>query len=150
MKRCGIRLLHIFDMEWLYKKDIVQSRLKTLLHCQDIQRIYARKCIIRLVEHDTAVEFLNENHLQGACQSKYQYGLYYNDELVSIMTFGKSRFKKEFELLRFCNKLNVTVVGGASKLLQHFLQDHLEIKEIVSYADRRLSTGNLYVKIRIY
>lgn len=136
-------------MEWLYKKDIVQSRLKNLLHCQSMQRIYARKCVVRSVEHNVAVEFLDKNHMQGACQSKYQYGLYYNDELVSIMTFGKSRFKKEFELTRFCNKLNVTVVGGASKLLRHFLQDHVEIEEIISYADRRLSTGNLYDKLRI-
>lgn len=136
-------------MEWQYKKDIVQSKLKNLLHCKDVQRIYARKCVVRQVEHSVAVEFLNKNHMQGVCQSKCQYGLYYNDELVSIMTFGKSRFKKEFELLRFCNKSNVTVVGGASKLFKHFVQDHLDVKEIVSFADRRLSTGNLYDKLRI-
>lgn len=64
------------------------------------------------------------------------------------MTFGKSRFNKnEFELIRFCNKLNTTVVGGASKLFSHFLQEHNDIKEIVSYADRRWSHGQLYEKL---
>ena len=91
--------------------------------------------------------FLNTNHIQGACASKYKYGLYYNDELVSIMTFGKSRFADEFELLRFCNKRDTCVIGGASKLLRHFLNEHAEITEITSYADRRWSKGNLYEKL---
>ncbi len=93
--------------------------------------------------------FLDENHIQGNCISKYRYGLYYNNELISLMTFGKSRFKDEFELLRFCNKLGYNVVGGASKLFFHFLKDHEEIKEVISYADRRWSVGNLYFKLRI-
>lgn len=79
--------------------------------------------------------------------SKYRYGLFYNNELISIMTFGKSRFSNEFELLRFCNKLYTNVIGGASKLFKHFLVDHPEIKEVISYADKRWSNGNLYEKL---
>ena len=64
------------------------------------------------------------------------------------MTFGKSRFAKdEFELLRFCNRLYTNVVGGASRLLKHFLKEHPEIKSLTSYADRRWSKGNLYESI---
>lgn len=64
------------------------------------------------------------------------------------MTFGKSRFNEnEFELLRFCNKLFTNVVGGASRLLSHFKKMHPEIQEIVSYADRRWSRGQLYEKL---
>ena len=137
-------------MEWHYKKDIVKSKLKNLLYCKDVQRIYARKCTIRHVENSIAVEFLNKNHLQGTCQSKYQYGLYYENALVSIMTFSKSRFKKEFEMTRFCNKLNTVVIGGASKLFRQFQRDHDEVQEIVSYADRRWSIGHLYDALRIY
>ena len=64
------------------------------------------------------------------------------------MTFGKSRHfvgngKHQWELLRFCNKLNTNVIGGASKLLKHFIKLY-NPEEIVSYADRRWSTGNLY------
>jgi hypothetical protein len=66
------------------------------------------------------------------------------------MTFGELRknlgqTKKEgsFELLRFCNKLNTNVIGGASKLLKYFTEN-IEYNEIISYADRRWSTGELY------
>jgi hypothetical protein len=79
--------------------------------------------------------------------SKWQYGLFYHDQLVAVMTFGKSRFGEGIELLRFCNALNTNVVGGAGKLLARFRSDHPEIQKIVSYADRRWSAGNLYEKL---
>jgi hypothetical protein len=46
------------------------------------------------------------------------------------MTFGKNRFKKqsnEWEMIRFCNKLNTNIIGGASKLFKHFLQNHFKL-----------------------
>lgn len=141
-----IQLIHIFEDEWLDKQDIVKSRLKGLLGLNNV--IYARHCECREVSSKDAMKFLNENHLQGAIGSTYRYGLYYEDKLVSLMTFGKSRFNKnEFELLRFCNVLWTSVVGGASKLFKHFAVTHPEIKEVISYADRRWSRGNLYEKI---
>lgn len=142
----GFQLIHVFQDEWLDKQEIVKSRLKGLLHEND--RIFARKCDVRQIDFATTKLFLDECHIQGSCMSKYNYGLYHNNELVSVMTFGKSRFSdNEFELLRFCNKLYTNVIGGASKLFQHFLKDHSEIREVTSYADRRWSIGNLYEKI---
>lgn len=138
----GIRLVHIFEDEWEYRRDIVESRLKSLLGICD--RIYARKCELRAVSSKEASDFLDINHLQGAINSKYRYGLYYGGELVSLMTFGKSRFGKEFELHRFCNRLGLTVVGGASCLFRRFMKDHPEIREIITFADRRWSDGGLY------
>lgn len=147
----GIQLVHIFEDEWIYKKDIVKSRILNLLGKSD--RIYARKCEIRNVSPSTARLFLNNNHIQGFCSSAYRYGLYYNGELVSLMTFGNKRknlgsksINGHYELLRFCNKLNTTVIGGASRLFKHFIKEVKPI-EIVSYADRRWSNGNLYEKL---
>ena len=69
------------------------------------------------------------------------------------MTFGNlrknlgSNTKNDtYELLRFCNKLNTTVIGGASKLLSHFIKIHKPI-EIISYCDLRWSNGNLYEEL---
>lgn len=142
----GIQLIHIFEDEWIYKQDIVKSRLSGLLGLN--KRIYARKCVLKEVSYSEAEKFLSENHIQGNCISKYRYGLYNDEELVSLMTFGNSRFKQgEFELLRFCNKLNTNVIGGASKLFKYFLDTHVEISSIISFADRRWSTGRLYEKL---
>lgn len=100
--------------------------------------------------NDLIREFLIQNHIQGFVGSKYKIGLFYNNELVSLMTFGNLRKslgqnKKEdhFELLRFCNKLNTSVVGGASKLLKYFIKE-FKPKKIISYSDLSRSDGNLY------
>ena len=148
----GIRLIHIFEDEWKNKKAIVKSRLRSLLGVTQ-NKIRAHYCQIRNVDSSTASTFLNENHLQGNVNAKYRYGLYFNDELVSLMTFGSLRknlntknTKGHFEMLRFCNKLNTTIYGAASKLLKHFIKEvHPEV--IVSYADKRWSDGNLYIKL---
>ena len=152
-KKLNIRLIHIFEDEWDNKKDIVKSRIKTLMGLIET-RIFARNCEIKYVDTKTKTKFLEENHIQGSVGSKFNLGLYYNSDLVSIMTFGKKRlnlgYKKtkndEYELLRFCNKLNHIVVGGASKLLKRFIVD-CSPKEIISYADKRWSNGNLYEKL---
>ena len=143
----GIQLIHIFENEWLTKQEIVKSRLKNLLGIYD-KTIYARKCLIKEVDNDISIKFQDENHIQGSVNSKINLGLYFNDELVSLMTFSKPRFNKkyEYELVRFCSKLNYHVIGAAGKLLKYFEKTY-QPKSIVSYADRRWSIGNLYEKI---
>jgi hypothetical protein len=114
------------------------------------ERIYARKCIVAEVDSKTAKIFLNENHIQGYFPSKFRYGLFHKDKLVSIMTFGPNRIclgsknkKGEFELLRLCSLKGVNVIGAASKLFKHFVSAQKPLK-IVSYCDMRWGTGKVY------
>ena len=101
------------------KQDILKSIISSALGIYK-NRVYARNCEVKEVSSKEAKEFLENNHLQGYVNSSYRIGLYYNDELVQLLTFGKSRFKKnEIELLRMCTKLNTQVIGGFSKLLKH-------------------------------
>ena len=146
-KQCeeqNIQLVHIFENEWAFKQDIVKSRIKNLLGIHD-HTIYARKCQLSYVDTDAKSFFLDENHLQGDINSHVTVGLFYDDELVSVMTFGKTRFSKkyEWEMLRFCSKLNYHVVGAAGKLLSYFEKTYRP-KSLVSYADRRWSQGKVY------
>lgn len=149
----GYQLIHIFSDEWRDKKEIVKSRIKNLLGNSD-RRIYARKCEVKEVDSKTTMQFLRDNHMQGAVGSKVKLGLYYNDELVSIMTFGglrvnmgqKVRKEGQYELMRFCNVLNTSVVGGASKLLKYFERNY-DVSMMISYADLRWSKGDLYFKL---
>lgn len=143
----GVRLVHIFEDEWKYKKKIWKSMISNILGNTE-NRIFARKCIVKEIPTKECTDFLNNNHIQGWCPSQIKFGLYYEGELVSVMTFGKSRHfigngESQYELLRFCNKLSTTVVGGASKLFHHFIKTY-DPSNIVSYADRRWSVGGLY------
>ena len=139
----NIQLMHIWDWEWRYKKNIIKSILLNKFGKSD--KIYARKCIVKNVSNDEKVEFLKNNHIQDNDTSSVRLGLYYNEKLVSLMTFVKSRYDKkyQYELSRYCNLLNTHVIGAASKLFTHFINNY-DVKSIVTYSDKRLFTGKLY------
>ena len=140
----GIFLIHIFESEWNYKKEIVKSILSRAFgKCQN--KIYGRKCVIKEIDKNTCKRFLDGNHVQGNDHSTYKYGLFFEDVLVSVMTFCKSRFDKkiEYEMSRFCNKTNTMILGGASKLFKHFV-NVVNPTTVVSYSDRRYFNGTLY------
>ena len=142
----GIQLFRIFSNEWHNKQDIWKSMLLNKIGKNE--KIFARKCLVKEVDSKTCNSFLEKNHMQGKATQFVRLGLYYNDELVSLMTFGKPRYNKniEWELIRFCTKLNTQVIGGASKLLKYFERNY-NPKSIISYANRRWSQGDLYEKL---
>jgi len=142
----GYRLIHIFSDEWAYKKDIVKSRLRYLLgKMKSTNRLYARECEVGYVAPHLAREFLERNHIQGNVNASARYGLFKEGTLVSLMTFGKSRFEPGVtELLRFCSDKDINVVGGAGKLFNAFVKDHPDVDHIVSYADARWSTSHAF------
>lgn len=139
----GIQLLQIGELDWIYKRPIVESVI--LYALGQSRNIYARACTIRPLSAKTCNQFLNENHLQGGDKSSIRYGLYHHETLVAVMTFGKSRYDKlyEYELLRFCNIQGHRVVGGFSKLFTHFKRSH-QPTSVVSYANKMYYSGQSY------
>ncbi len=114
---CGFKLIHIFEDEWNYKKNIVESMLRDELSIYSTT-INSSECEIRDVSNDETRAFLSENCIRGTCSSSVNIGLYYNDRLVSMMTFGKPRFNKncEWEMKRCCNLLNYNIIGAHNKM----------------------------------
>jgi hypothetical protein len=145
----GIKLVNVWEDDWLNKRSIVESMINNQLHVNNV-RVYARNTTIKEISAAEAVEFFNTNHLQGSCIANTTLGLYTGDRLVSAMSFGKSRMimktkhiQNEYELLRFCNITNTSVVGGASKLFKHFLCAHNPTR-VITYSSCDMGTGNLY------
>ncbi len=146
-------LITIFEDEWLSKQDIVKSRLKQILQITNSQRIHARKCQIKEIDSKVKNEFLEKYHIQGNDSSVIKLGAFYNDELVSVMTFahgniskGSKYVKDIWELNRFAINNDYRIPGIASKLLKYF-QRNYEWNQIFSYSDRRWSQGNVYYKL---
>lgn len=145
----GIRLIHVWLSDWLKKRDIVKSQISYLFGKVN-NKIYARKCTIGEVSYKECELFLNTNHLQGNSISKIRYGLYFEGELVQVITFGNlrkatGRNKSDgvYELIRLASKIDISVVGGASKLFNHFVKTHSP-SGIVSFANRDWSVGGVY------
>lgn len=146
----GIQLITIFSTFWNDKKPIVKQLLINKLGINQ-DRIHARKCIIKELQCVDTKQFLIDNHIQGYTTAELNYGLYYNNELVSVMSFGtcNSRIgigKKEdgYELIRYATSKRV--VGGASKLLRYFI-NQVQPSKIVSYSNNEWSDGGMYKKI---
>ncbi len=136
------QLIHVFEDEWIKKRDIVESRLKSLFGANS--RIYARKTEVVELSSKEAREFFNTNHIQGYTSSSVRLGLMSGGKIVAAMTFAKPRYDREYdwELIRFANNIGINVVGGAGKLLSAFRS--LNGGSILSYADRRWSRGKVY------
>lgn len=141
----NIQLIHIFSDEWLKKKDIIKNRIINLLKFNKT-KIYARNCKIVTITNEEKSDFLNRNHLQGNDKSSVYFGLKYNNEIVSVMSFGslrkilgnKVKTNNEYELYRYCS---TNVIGGFTKLLKHFIKEYNPIK-IITYSNRNWSPSN--------
>lgn len=148
----GIRLFHIFGYDWSHKKSVICSMIENALG-KTRNKLYARKTEIRYVSYPEALAFLNENHRQGNTVNSVRIGLYNDDELVSLMTFGKMRqtigtsnIPNTYELSRFCSKKGTLVVGGASKLFKFFVNTY-KPGAVISFSDRAHTSGDLYQKL---
>lgn len=122
-------------------KQLLLSKLGIFEH-----RTGARNCCVVELDYIESNNFINQYHLQGDAHGEFvRIGLKYKDELVSVMTFGKSRYSKSknWELYRYCTKYGYQIIGGASKLLKYF-ESKYNPSAVESYASNDISNGELY------
>ena len=143
----GVRLIHIFEDEWLEHKEIVLNKIKHIIGKDDSTIIGARKCQIKTINNDVANVFLNDYHIQGCVNSTDYYGAYYNNELVGVMTFLKEK-EGHWNMTRFATNFNYRLPGLANKLFKSFVVHNNPI-EVKTFLDRRWGTlnGNVYDKM---
>ena len=146
----GIHLIHIYEYEWtnpILKEKIIQ--LLSILLEKDINKIYARNCEVKQISNKEAKAFNEVTHLQGHRNAQVTYGLFYNNELVQLMSFSRTKYNKnlkndnEWEIIRGCPGSNNIVVGGVSKLFKHFVNDYHPLK-VFSYCDFNKFNGKSY------
>lgn len=147
-----IHLIHIYEYEWKDSKQKAKilAYLATLIKGHKVKG-YARECELRQVPVQLEKDFLNSYHLQGYTASSIAYGLFYGDKLLSIMSFGKCRFEKDksdtvYEIIRYCTLPDVAVVGGAERLLHHFLENNT-VTRLTSYCSLDKFSGSVYSRL---
>ncbi len=149
----GIHLLHIYEYEWLdeNKQRLIKSLIQLFLNIIP-NKIHARKCEVKQITNKEAREFNDKNHLQRHRNAQITYGLFYNNELVQLMSFSKTKYNRNlktddsWEIIRGCpGSLNI-VVGGVSKLFTRFVRDY-EPDSVFSYCDFNKFRGTSYEKL---
>lgn len=149
-KEKRIHLIHIFEDDWFSKQEIWKSVLSNFINQSFQTTIYGRKCTIQKVLLSDCNKFLTDNHLLGSISAFSKcYGLYFNDELVSLMTFKLiSKETNQYELSRYAIKKNYRIIGGAEKILSHFKKEMCGIaSSIITYNDNSVFKGKVYEKL---
>jgi hypothetical protein len=148
----GIRLVTIFEDEWLYRRPAVEGYLLAILGVSR-DRVFARKTTLVDPGHAAIDDFIEKYHIQGRTTAgQYEKGLFYKGELVAAMVCrlsknrtGKDDGEPQWELTRYCVKPGLMVVGGFEKLWKAFTEEK-EPTHVISFSDNRWSQGDLYLR----
>ncbi len=130
-------IYNYFDLK--NHKDVIKDKINKI-KCFNQKRIHTRKCIVRLISPEEKNNFLNKYHILGTDKSNINYGVYYSNELISVMTFNDTNTMtqnlqaNEYELSRFAVKSGVILVGVFNKIIKQFIQNH-KPKKIISYGN---------------
>ena len=145
----GIRLLTIFEDEWLNRRDVIESKLLYELKAPSLRRVHARKCSVVTVDASVKNQFMDANHLQQRdLTAAVSVGLEYDGEVVACMTFGRPNVSgggKAFDwnLSRFAIKRGYVVSGAFSRLFAYFVRQ-FQPASVQTFADLRWSEGKVY------
>lgn len=145
--KLGVRLIQIFEDEWLKRRQVVEGRLLALIgECESYN---ARKLTLRNAPNADARALLDLTHTQGVgSATPISIGLYEGGTLVALGVFGQARVgavapigDNGWEVLRYASLGRVR--GGFGKILKAFEREtHPDY--VVSYCDLRYGDGSLY------
>lgn len=158
----GYQLVHVWEDDWLHRRELVMRALAHRLRAVDrlpdvlpdinplaYERLYARKLTVRTVPGDVARRFWQDNHLQGPVNCSVNIGLYdQNDVLRALLGVGRKNHGSRvslpegtWDIQRYATL--GTVVGGFTRLLAH-AETLLPVHAWTSWSDNDISDGGMY------
>lgn len=146
------RVIHLWQDVYENKTDLIVKRLELLKG--DRQKLFARKCVIKIISQEEMSSFLQKNHQQGIAKSKLRYGMFCQNQLVAVALFSEPRAmtyngKKNYfsgELIRFCVQAGTQIYGALDKFLKHYERTH-HVNDIMTYVDKDWSNGTAFINL---
>lgn len=135
----NIKLFTVFEDEWNQRKSIIKNRILVITN-KATKGISARKCAITSIDSLTAINFLNQYHLQGGIPSSIYLGAFYENQLIAVMTFKVN--KNSYELNRYASDFQIHP-GLFSKMLSYFEKNY-DYDFVYSFSDNRWGWGEVY------
>lgn len=137
----GIRLIQVWEDDWKTKRNLVETLLRHKLGLSKQESVYARKTDVKEIGPKQAKDFLDTNHIQGSATGSIRLGLFSKstDELVAVTVLKNTAGTLRLE--RYATSKRV--VGGQSKFLK-YIDNNMEYKKLVTFADLSISDGGLY------
>jgi hypothetical protein len=138
----GKRLIQFRETEIRQQGEIVKSIINNALG-KTSNIIHARKCEIIAFSGE---DFFNDNHLMGY-STGIQFGLQYNGELILGLSYKILSKKNEMHVIRLSSKINTSVIGGFSKLLNYIVKITSFKGKIINFVDLRYDTGKFLLNL---
>lgn len=133
-KKKNIFLMHIFENEWLNKKDVVKSRILHLIGKES--SLSSHQYTIKEISVDETIKFFDRNNLYSDHGNLNIALTTFNDILISVMSLEKN--EDSIKIINFCNILNYKVHGCISKMMKYIISKY-QPKSIEIKLDNRLT-----------
>lgn len=133
-----INLVHIFEDEYLFKKNIVLNKLKDMLEIDKETLIIVgyNEYVIKEVDKDTENEFLEKYHIEGYDKdTDVCIGAFYYGELIFVMSLI-NRGNNNWEIIKLCNKHGFNCERVEIGLFDYFIKKY-NVNEVICNVDRR-------------
>lgn len=129
----GIKLYHIFEYEWMNKREIVKRKIERILGVNDSKITNINECDIIEIDGETAESFNEKNNLQGHFVSSLYIGGLYRNELTSVVSLSRNN-NDVWRITRLtCNVNDDTII---KKIIEYFINRY-QPSEIEAFDDRR-------------
>lgn len=142
----GIKLYHIFEYEWINKREIVKRKIEQILGFVNDENNILNECNIMEINEEIAKDFNEKNNLQGHFASSLYIGGFYNGKLVSVISLSREN-DNEWRLTRLTyNTNNDTII---KKSMNYFI-DKYKPHKIEVFDDRRwvvMQTDSIYNRL---
>ncbi len=147
----GYQIIHLWEDRWRQQQTLLQQSIN--YRFGHAQRIFARHTTVNRIDTSIALNFLTQNHVLSGTNCRYHFGLYYQEQLVSVASFSNRRMltytlphRTSYEWVRYSTLSNITVVGGLSKMLKTFIR-HKQPDHIMTYCDMDFSMASGFQKV---
>lgn len=123
----NIHLIHIYEDDWMFKKDLVTSNILKILNKSPI--LYPNNFQISEISHNISNNFLQSNSLNYSKDFTKSFGLYSHNTLVYVLTMNKSVINNICEISKY-------KVKDGFKLIFNYLKENLSYNEYSLILDR--------------
>jgi len=136
----GFRLFQVREDELRDKPVIVKSLVNHALGKSKV--LFARKLKLAALPTPVSKQFFLNNHLMGNFSAPTM-ALVDGDVVLAAMSY---RLKNgELTVIRFCNLVGHSVVGGFTRILKRIV-DNVRPTKVVSHVDLRYGVGNSLIR----
>ena len=159
----------IWEDQWLSRRASIEKQI--IARTTPLRSVFARDTRIVPIDAATARDFLDQEHVKGFLKGSGYFGcivpphrvfrgiessyLFEGHPLLAVAVFGKSFIMKESglagclsgELTEIATLSSIRLVGGLTKFLQAYKDQHPEMHNIMTYVDKEWNTGKGFLSV---